>query len=461
MKHILLALLALHQLPLYAADAPFRAAAGKVDITPAIGTPMAGFYAMRESIGVLEPLYAKAIVAEQGGEKAVFVVLDVAYTPRALVVATRALIEKQTGIAGERVMITATHTHSGPTLPRDSIMDDITGGKSPAVVDYMNKLPALIAQVVANANSNLAPAKAMATIGREENLSFNRRFVMKDGTFSWQGKKLNPEILRPAGPIDPDVGIWQLTSSDNKATPLATYVNFAMHPTIIGGLKFSPDYPGYLAKRLEAYYGSDMLTFFANGCCGNINQNNIKWGADQHGPREAERVGTMLSAAVFRALPDLQPLKTFAPRVRSQMVTLRRRTYSADEIADARRIALRMSDPQFDTPAKARAVCILDTVAKQDEPLDVEVQAIAVGEELAIVALPGEIFVELGISLKNASPFKQTFIAELANGSIGYIPNRGAYSEGLYEVFSARCTEGSGEVLVEEALKLLNDLAIR
>jgi hypothetical protein len=91
----------------------------------------------------------------------------------------------------------------------------------------------------------------------------------------------------------------------------------------------------------------------------------------------------------------------------------------------------------------------------------VEVQAIAVGEELAIVALPGEIFVELGISLKNASPFKQTFIAELANGSIGYIPNRSAYSEGLYEVFSARCTEGSGEVLVEEALKLLNDLAIR
>ena len=145
-------------------------------------------------------------------------------------------------------MISATHTHSGPTLPRDSIMDDITGGKSPAVVDYMSKLPALIAQAVADANSNLAPAKAVATIGREENLSFNRRFVMKDGTFSWQGKKLNPEILRPAGPIDPDVGIWQLTSSDNKATPLATYVNFAMHPTIIGGLKFSPDYPGYLAS---------------------------------------------------------------------------------------------------------------------------------------------------------------------------------------------------------------------
>ena len=178
-----------------------------------------------------------------------------------------------------------------------------------------------------------------------------------------------------------------------------------------------------------------MLTFFANGCCGNINQNNIKWGAVQHGPRGANVLASMLSAAVFLGAARFRPLKTFAPRLRSQMVTLRRRTYSADEIADSRRIALRMSDPQFDTSTKARAVCILDTVAKQDEPLDVEVQAIAVGEELAIVALPGEIFVELGLSLKNASPFKRTFIAGTCQWSIGYIPNRSAYSEGLYEVF--------------------------
>jgi neutral ceramidase len=157
--------------------------------------------------------------------------------------------------------------------------------------------------------------------------------------------------------------------------------------------------------------------------------------------------------------PDLQPLKTFAPRVRSKMVTLRRRTYSAEEISDARRTALHISDRQIDTSTKAKAVCILDTVAKQNEPLEVEVQAITISEQLAIVALPGEIFAELGLSLKIASPFKRTFIAELANGSIGYIPNRSAYSEGLYEVFSARCTEGSGELLVGEALKLLNALA--
>ena len=457
MLNTCLATLLLGALSICAADTPFRAGAARVDITPPIGTPMAGFYAMRSSVGVIDPIYAKAIVVEQDGGKAAFVVLDVAYTPRSLIVATRKSIAEQTGIAGERVMISATHTHSGPTLTRDSMMDDITGGKTPPVVDYMGKLPLLIAKAVADANARLAPANASATIGREENLSFNRRYVMKDGTFAWQGRTLDKNILSPAGPIDPDVGVCYLASSDKKAEPLATYVNFAMHPTTIGGVKVSPDYPGYLAKRLAEYYGAEMLTFFANGCCGNINQNNVNWAASQSGIHEGERVGTVLAAAVFRALPNLQPLQTFAPRVRSRMVMLQRRTFSGEEIAEARLTARRISDPKVDTTTKAKAVCILDTVAKKDAPLEVELQVIAFSDGLAFVGLPGEIFVELGLALKKASPFKRTFIAELANGSIGYIPNRSAYPEGLYEVVSARCAEGSGEVLIEKALQMLNE----
>ncbi|MBI5799426.1 MAG: neutral/alkaline non-lysosomal ceramidase N-terminal domain-containing protein [Verrucomicrobia bacterium] len=437
----------------------FRAGAARLDITPPIGTPMAGFYSMRASLGVIDPLYANAIVVEQGGAKAAFVALDVAYTPRTLVVATRRLITEQTGITGERVMISATHTHSGPTLTRDSMMDEITGGQTPPVVDYMGKLPALIAKAVASANAKLAPANASVAMGREEHLSFNRRFVMKDGSYSWQGPRLSPNIARPAGPIDPDVGVWHLTSAGKKTEPLATYVNFAMHPTVMGGLKFSPDYPAYLSKRLAEYFGPDMVTFFANGCCGNINQANVQWAGQHGGATEGERVGTVLGAAVFRALPNLEPQKTFAPRVRSKMVTLQRRAFTDAEIAEARQTALRLSDPKISTPAKAKAVCILDTLAKQGVPLEVEVQAVAISGGFAIVALPGEIFVELGLALKKASPFKHTFIAELANGSIGYIPNRSAYPEGLYEVLSARCTAGSGELLVDEAVKMLKEIA--
>ena len=446
-------------LPNLARAGEFKAGAAAVVITPPVGLPRGGAYSLVRSVGVIEPLHAKAIVIEQGGEKAAFVALDVAYTPRTLVEAARKLITEQTGIAGERVMISATHTHSGPVLTRGNMMDAITGANTPQVVDYMSKLITLIAKAVADANAKLAPANSSVAMGHEEHLSFNRRFVMKDGTFSWLGPRLSKNIARPAGPIDPDVGVWKLTSVGKPAKPLATYVNFAMHPTVIGGNKWSPDYPGYLGRRLAEYFGPEMLTFFANGCCGNVNQVNVNWAAAQNGPAAAERVGTMLGAAVFRALPELELQQTFAPRVRSKLITLQRRTFTDEEIAEARGMAPHITDSKHSIPARAKAVCILDTIEKQDTPLEVEVQVIAISDSLAIVALPGEMFVELGLALKQASPFKHTFIAELANGSIGYIPNRSAYPEGLYEVVSARGAEGSGELLVEEAVKMLKEIA--
>ena len=106
------------------------------------------------------------------------------------------------------------------------------------------------------------------------------------------------------------------------------------------------------------------------------------------------------------------------------------------------------------------AVSILDTVEKQEKniPLEADVQVISFCDDVAIVALPGEIFVELGLAIKKASPFKHTFIAELANGSIGYVPNHEAYPQGNYEVVSARGAAGTGETITGTALKLLNEV---
>jgi neutral ceramidase len=105
-----------------------------------------------------------------------------------------------------------------------------------------------------------------------------------------------------------------------------------------------------------------------------------------------------------------------------------------------------------------QAFKVLDVAAREGKPNEVEVQVIAWGNDIAWVSLPGEIFVELGLAIKQGSPFKHTIIAELANGSIGYIPSRRAYPQGNYEVVSARCAEGSGELLVEAALRLLKEL---
>ena len=139
----------------------FKVGAAEVDITPANGTPMAGYYKFRAVAGVLDPIYAKTIVVEQDGERAAFVVLDLVGTTRPVVTAARKLIEEQSHLPGDRVMISATHTHTGPQLPRGSMMDEITKVDLPTGQQYVKALPDLIAKSVSDALARLAPAKAL------------------------------------------------------------------------------------------------------------------------------------------------------------------------------------------------------------------------------------------------------------------------------------------------------------
>ena len=143
-------------------------------------------------------------------------------------------------------------------------------------------------------------------------------------------------------------------------------------------------------------------------------------------------------------------------RVRSEVLQLPLAPFTPEDVQEAKATVEKKDKARFMEQVKAYKV--LDVQKREGKPLEVEVQVITMGDSLAWVSLPGEIFVELGLSIKAASPFAQTHIAELANGSIGYIPNRSAYAEGNYEVVSARCAEGSGEMLVQAAVKMLEEL---
>jgi hypothetical protein len=432
-----------------------RVGAAQVEITPTPGTPMGGYYRFRAVGGVRDPLYAKTIVVEQDGARAAFIVLDLSGTTRSLVAAGRKRIEQECGLPGDRVMISATHTHSGPQLPRGSMMDDITKVNIQAGVTFVESLPGLMARSVSEAIAKLTPAKAAATVAKTEGVTFNRRVIDADGKCIWQPQKIDPAKQRPAGPVDPDLGLLVFDPIESRPAPVAAYVNFAMHPTSVGsGLQVSADYPGVLTRLLRERKGLEMIAVFANGTCGNLNHTDYFTGRR----RNTEELGTVLADAAMAAWPNLQPLRTFAPRARTTTVKLPRRQFTDAEIEKAREVTRRMFTENLGTVPMAEAVCIMETVAKKDVPLEAEVQVIALGDEVAIVSLPGEIFVELGLALKAASPFKHTYIAELANGSIGYVPNRAAYPQGNYEVVSARCAEGSGEMLIEAALQSLREL---
>jgi hypothetical protein len=438
-----------------------RAGAAGVNITPAPGIGLAGYYFERGADGTNDDLFAKALVLEVGGTRAALVTLDLISTTRPMVEAARREIERAAGIPSANVMISATHAHTGPVLAERGLRDDAFGENAQVTVKYSDGLPALIAESVRRAAERLEPARASAAVVLEPNISFNRRFHMRDGSVGWNPGKLNTNIVRVAGPIDPEVGViyFEAIPGNSPAKPLATCVNFAMHPDTVGGAKFSADYPAALARRLAEYKGPDMVTLFANGACGNINHVNVNWAERQNGPQEAARLGTILAGAVFKAWMQLRPLTPGALRVSSEIVKLPLRELRPGDVERARETVLRygMKDNRG-FMEKVEAYRILDVAAREGKPYEVEVQVIALAGDVAWVSLPGEMFVELGLAIKQASPFRHTLIAELANGSIGYIPNSPAYLEGNYEPISARCAAGSGEMLVESAVRQLRAL---
>ena len=297
-----------------------RVGAAAEVITPPVGTPMAGYYFERAAEGVHDDLFARALVLEQGGTKAALVSLDLISTPFALVEAARKEIERVAGIPGRNVMISATHAHTGPVLAGRGLRDDALGGGNDLVRRYSAALPGKIAEAVRRADSALASAVARAAKGEERSIAFNRRFHMTDGTVGWNPGKLNPRILKPAGPIDPEVAVVLFESSSKPPKPLATYVNYAVHLDNVGGLKFSADMPGTVYSLLGTVKGPEMVTVYTTGCCGDINHIDVRWAEPQHGFENAARMGIILAGEVLETWPRLKPVAEGPLRVKSRTV---------------------------------------------------------------------------------------------------------------------------------------------
>lgn len=413
----------------------FRAGTAKTDITPPMGFSMAGYYRERLASSVHDELYAKALVLDDGKNKLVLVICDnIRPFPEAYKKAKK-LIQEDLGIPPENIIIGATHTHTGPHM----------------IEPYDQILSVKIADAVHIANQRLKPAKIKAGAGKEEHISFNRRYLMKDGTVRFNPGRLNPDIIKPMGPIDPDIGIFYITTTDGK--PLATFVNFAMHLDTVGGTEFCADYPYFMEKILKAVKDEDMMLFFGIGTCGNINHINVK--KREKFPRfgKAEQIGHVLAGDVIKEYPTLKPQENFELKAEREIVLLELQKYTKEEIEKAK-IDAKKSTRLIST---RRAMKILRLQDIPGKTMEAEVTAFGIGD-IALVSLPGEVFVELGLTIKEKSPFKYTFIMENSQSNVGYIPNEKAFPEGAYEVEVSRIKKGEGEKLVNAALRLLNKI---
>jgi len=442
--------------------ATFRAGFATIDITPPVWWRMSGYFYERFSTGTHDPLQAKAMVLQQGDERAALVFCDLIGVPSTMTGPVRAAASKKTGIPAANIMIAATHSHTGP-LYYGALREYLHGravkdnGKDPCEgVDYRRVLSDRLVSLIVQANQQLVPVELEVAHTNLAGLAFNRRYHMKDGSVQFNPGKTNGNVLRPAGPVDPELFVLGIRRRKDYR-PIGCLTDFALHADTMGGTEFGADFPWYVERSLKRVAGDEFVSLFGNGPCGDINHIDTADPRPQKGGVETERIGELLGGRVIACFPALRPVREQRFRVRSAVVSLPLQQYSANEIAAARDAMPKIGGKELPFLKQVEANKIMDLQLRGTKDLKEEVQVFRLGADTAIVALPGEIFCELGMAIRKQSPFRNTLIVELANDSIGYVPTKRAFAEGSYEVVNSRVQPGGGEKLVETAVHLLRD----
>jgi hypothetical protein len=413
---------------------------GEATITPFFDTPLAGYYYPRMPVGVHDNLHAKALVLDNGSTQVVLVACDLVRVPREAVEAARSKIQAKFGIPPDHVLISAAHSHTGPVM----------------TPEYTQMLGRWIADSVETAMHSKVDASLYRASAMEPTLPHNRRYLMKDGTVETNPGFLNPNVVKPVGPIDPRVAVLFATGPDGR--PLMTWVNYALHQDTVGGDWISADFAYFLGRTLAKFEGPDMLTIFTIGAAGDINHWDLSKPGPQRGFPVADRIGTILGADVVKAYENLEPVSPRPIRAASQMLDLPLQKVTPQQVAEAKQIMASPPPPHVDfTLRRVNARKVVTISEHPSGVLPVEIQVVSVGP-VAFVGIPGELFVQLGLEIQKESPFPDTVIVELANQDLGYIPTRLAFKQGGYEPTSCVLEPGGGEKITETAIAMLKRL---
>lgn len=452
----------------------------ETEITPPVGFPIAGYYHERLAEGSIDPLKAKAIVLRDGDTVAALVVCDLIGIATDLSREVSRRVSEETDIPEANIVISATHTHTAPDYMKELWLYLGEAPQDRLRADYIQELINGLVAVIGQADSDCRPA-TLATGAAEQTtpVAFNRRFVMRDGSVrTWQSYS-NPEVIRAAGPIDPQIGLLVVRDPENGDVR-GVLSNFALHLDTVGGQRWSADYPFFIERVLREAVGPNVISIFGTGCCGDINHVD----PSRSERNSADFIGSSIGTSIVEELDRLTPVEETTLTVKSEVVNLPLQEVTADDVARSVRVlesANSGEDVDFFDHVTAYKMMMLDQLQHEEpsanapehmtwglsrslsgtgDTLPVDVTTITIGSEVAIVCLPGEVFVELGLAIKQASPFRTTLVIELSDAvETIYIPHRAAYAGGSYEVTNSAVQPGSGEMLVESALRLLREAA--
>jgi neutral ceramidase len=428
----------------------FRAGAYAIDITP-LEFPVLVNGGVRERVAneVHDPLHARCIVLDDSTVQIAIVVVDSCMVPRSLADKAKAMAAKDTGIPSERILISATHTHSAPSLCGCLGTD--------CDERYASWLPGKIAEGIHNAQKNLQPARVGWAVGRDENNVYCRRFLMKPGTARtnlYSDKRgdraqMNPghnnaNAIRRTGPVDPDVTILSVQTRDCR--PLALLGNYSTH--YAGAPALSADYFAVFASEIGRLIGAKgdqprFVGIMSNGTSGDANCSDFK--RRERRKYDYLSVGRDVAQAAFEAYKTIKYYDWVPLEMREQRLMLDVRLPTKEEIIKAREFMKMFAGRK---PRNWEEVYARETVelAKMGQTRELKLQAIRIGD-LGIAAIPCEVYGSTGLAIKAASPLQTTMNISLANGCEGYIAPPEQHKLGGYTTWRARtsCLEEMAE----------------
>ena len=446
----------------------FKAGAATSNITPFLGGGIVGnFEPPPSATHIHDELHERCLVLDDGETKLAFVIVDIIGMNRDLIDEAKRIIYNETNIPVENVLISATHIHSAVSVLGDWGKRRIYIYDQP-FDDYQKFVIHRIADGVRIAINNLEPARIGWGVGSVPQHVFNRRWKMKPGTsmpnpFGGQDQVVmnpsgNPNILEPAGPIDPAVSFISVQSLQGR--PIALLGNYSLH--YVGGVPIgdiSADYFAVFADRIQELLKADrqdppFVGILSNGACGDVNNINFRGTSQKYKTYEKIRiVANDVAQEVFRVCQTMQYHDWVRLKAAQEELTLKVRKPDQKMIEYAKMI---LAKPDTAKPFHRLEKVYAETTLKaQDWPdnINIILQVFRIGE-LGIAAIPFEPFVEIGLEIKEKSPFKPTFIIELANGSyLSYLPTPEQHKLGGYETWL-----GTSRVEIEASRKIVSKL---
>ena len=421
-------------------------------VTPPIGSEIPGYWCRRPSTGILDELYVKAFVTDDGEKQTALIVADAVelLTKHADAILKR--VEEMSGIPADRVSVSGNHSHygvpSGDPPGTGALEDEI----------FMDVFCRVAADCVFMAKQRLQEGRMAFGIGCVEDIAYCRDQLLEDGNVCTNAGASRP-VVRPYSDTDTELSVLFVRNGEGK--PLGALVCYSLHQDCIGGSQFSGDFSSELSRQMKAKYGADFVCIYTAGAAGDINH------VDRMGGKKrpyTER-GQILAAEAIRVIEEVAT-PVAADKVDGKRVILRCRNRRATPEEKARAIDIvenGRKDPNAmlgTTMSKLLLIYEEDLDARGQVEEDLPVQISMVGDTF-IVAMPGEPYHVFGRAIKHGCPTGKCIISTLSHGMYGYMPTPDLLGTYIYPgqlCVGSRFEGDTGDRVVKAALDAMQEL---